>query len=195
MAPARSNEPERRKSEARFCVPRFWRPRFCVPSSGPVPPARGVGDAPGGAPERSRGAGRSGKGGGRSGDEARTPTDRPGGQTGGRPRLVVGAIARRSGGGDGPPRRRLGGQAERREEPAPGVGLGHRAQHPPPARHSGHTRARQTRTPGAGAGPRASVAGQAPPPARRPAAAGQSPISSGHGRGRTGRGSSSVEWS
>jgi hypothetical protein len=92
--------------------------------------ARGVSPAAGGTPERSRGAGGSGKGGGRLGDEARNPTDRPGGQTGGRPRLVVGAIARRSGGGDWPPRRRLGGQAERREEPPHGVGLGHRAEPP-----------------------------------------------------------------
>jgi hypothetical protein len=41
---------------------------------------------------------------------------------------VVDANARRSGGGDGPPQRRLGGQAERREEPPHGVGLGHRAE-------------------------------------------------------------------
>ena len=46
----------------------------------------------------------------------------PGGQTGGRPRLVVGAIAHRSGAGDGLPRRWLGGQAERREEAPHGVG-------------------------------------------------------------------------
>jgi hypothetical protein len=62
-------------------------------------------------------------------------TDGLGGQTGGRPRPVVNPIARRSGGGDGSPRRRLGGQAEGREEPAHRVGRGHHAHNP--ARHSG----------------------------------------------------------
>jgi hypothetical protein len=54
--------------------------------------------------------------------EARNPTDRPGGQTGGRPRLVVGAIARRSGGGDGSSRRRLGRQPERGKQASHGLG-------------------------------------------------------------------------
>jgi hypothetical protein len=38
-----------------------------------------------------------------------------------------------SGGGDDGIRRRLGGEPERREEPAQGVGLGHGAEHPPRA--------------------------------------------------------------
>ena len=41
------------------------------------------------------------------------------------------AIDRGSGGGDGAAGRRLGGEPERRQEPAHGVGLRHRAQDPP----------------------------------------------------------------
>jgi hypothetical protein len=50
-----------------------------------------------------------------------------------RPRRVVGTIARGSGGGDGAAGRRLGGQAERREEPPHGGGVGPRAEDPPRA--------------------------------------------------------------
>jgi hypothetical protein len=45
----------------------------------------------------------------------------------------VGAIARGSGGGGGLPRRRLGRQPQRREEPPHRMGFGHRAEDPPPA--------------------------------------------------------------
>jgi hypothetical protein len=38
-----------------------------------------------------------------------------------------------SGGGAGPPRRRLGGEPERREEPVHGAGLRHRTEDPPRA--------------------------------------------------------------
>ena len=46
---------------------------------------------------------------------------------------VVGAIDRGSGGGSGAPRRRLGRQPQRREEPPHRMGVGHRAEDPPPA--------------------------------------------------------------
>ena len=68
---------------------------------------------------------------GRRSGEARNPTDRPSGETGGGPRLAVGAIARGPGDEAGRPRPPMGRQRERREEPAHGVGLGHHAQDPP----------------------------------------------------------------
>ena len=73
--------------------------------------------------------GRQGRaGGGEGGSGPRRPsrrTDEDGGPG------VVGVIDRESGGGGGPPGRRLGGQAEGRQEPAHGVRLRHRPEDPP----------------------------------------------------------------
>jgi hypothetical protein len=92
----------------------------------PRPPAP---RPPLGAPrERSRGVSEPGQGIGRSAWGA--PRGRRTDGTGG---LAAGALARGSGGGGDARRRRLSGEAERRQEPAHGVGLRHRAQDPPRA--------------------------------------------------------------
>jgi hypothetical protein len=67
--------------------------------------------------------------------------------------LGTGALARGSGGGDDGRRRRLGGQAERRQEPAHGVGLRHRAQDPPRTAAARKDQDLDRETPGAGLGP------------------------------------------
>jgi hypothetical protein len=66
-------------------------------------------------------------GGGRSGARARPPGPAHGR---GQRRPAGGAIARGSEGGDGPPRRRLGGEPHAAKEPPHGLRLGHRVQDP-----------------------------------------------------------------
>ena len=83
--------------------------------------------------ERYRGSGGAGKGPpavGTGGPKTRPPQRRTDGTSGAG---VGSAIDRGSGGGDGAAGRRLGGEPERRQEPAHGVGLRHRAQDPPRA--------------------------------------------------------------